>query len=86
MNAKLTLYGKKDIADEIKMYAKLHNTSVSKMVFEFFENILQKSPIKEKKKDLPPITESLQGVLKGKYPDDVDFKEVYHKCLEEKYL
>ncbi len=81
MNVKLTLYGEKSIADEIKAYAKMNNTSVSKMVFEFFERTLNK----EQPKHTASLME-LSGILKGHYPDDVDFKEVYHKALEEKYL
>lgn len=88
MNTKLTLYGNKSIADEIKEYAKMHNTSVSKMVFDFFKKTLnkKKNNYEVDLDNLPPTVMSLQGVLKGAYPDDMDPKEEYHKYLEEKYL
>lgn len=79
MNAKITLYSEKSLIEDMKEYAKMHNTSVSKMVTSFFQKTLKK---KEKTSDLM----SLQGIIKGKIPEDVDPMDIYHQALEEKYL
>jgi len=75
MNAKITLYTEKDLIEKIKKYAKSKNTSVSKIVNEFFKSLLEKE-------ENAPITNSLAGILKNKNLD----KETYYKHLEDKYL
>ncbi len=78
MNSKITLYSDKKLIEQIKMYAKGHNTSVSKLVNEFFKNILEYKNSSNK----ASITEELSGKLKGK-----DIKaDDYKKYLEKKYL
>ena len=79
MTAKITLYSDKNLIEQIKIYAKEQNTSVSKIVNEFFTNLLQ---IKEKEAKKSKITDSLVGILKDKQLD----KSTYHNYLEEKYL
>jgi len=77
MTSKITLYSEEKLIKEIKRYAKEQNTSVSKLVNQFFHNLLQ-----TEKKEHPKstLTDSLTGVLtKGS-------TEEYHKHLEEKYL
>lgn len=78
MTSKITLYSEKELIEEIKRYAKEQNTSVSKIVNEFFRNILhrEKAIIEEKS-----ITHSLIGAIKVKTSED-DYK----KYLEDKYL
>jgi len=75
MNAKITLYTEKDLIDKIKKYAKSRNTSVSKIVNEFFKSLLEKE-------ENSPIANSLAGILENK---DIN-KEMYYKHLEDKYL
>ncbi len=79
MASKITLYSDKELIEQIKAYAKTHNTSVSKIVNTFFVNLLQTQvPGNRKSK----ITDRLQGKLKGKQIDE----KQYRKYLEEKYL
>ncbi len=79
MTSKITLYSDKELIKEIKIYAKERNTSVSKIVNEYFKNILE---IKQKKNDDAKITNSLAGCLQG---FDLD-EQMYKKYIEEKYL
>lgn len=78
MTSKITLYSEKDLIEEMKKYAKEQNTSVSKIVNEFFKNILHSTKLENKKDS---ITTSLIGSLK----EDVS-KEEYKEYLESKYL
>lgn len=78
MTSKITLYSQKELIEEMKLYAKSQNTSVSKIVNEFFKNLLKTK--KNSKK--PYITDKLVGKLRG-----INTKEQeYHEYLEEKYL
>jgi len=77
MATKITLYSDSDLINEIKQYAKEHNTSVSKLVNEFFKNILHR----EKINNSGSLTEQLEGILEN---SNVDLKD-YKKHLEEKY-
>ena len=79
MTSKITLYSEKSLIEQIKIYAKEQNTSVSKIVNEFFTNLLETQQINNKKSK---ITDSLVGRLEGKNIDESS----YHKHLEEKYL
>jgi len=79
MASKITLYAESELIEEIKAYAKAHNTSVSKIVNTFFKNLLhtQKSEKKSTK-----ITDSLTGILDSENLDEKDYKEY----LADKYL
>ena len=78
MNTKITLYSDKELIEQIKQYAKSRNTSVSKLVNEFFKNILEYKQSSQS----ASITEQLAGRLKGK---DIKIDD-YKNYLEEKYL
>ena len=78
MNSKITLYSDKELIEQIKIYAKSRNTSVSKLVNEFFKNILEH----KNSSNNASITEKLSGKLKDKNIKIDDYK----KYLEEKYL
>jgi len=78
MTSKITLYSDKDLIEEMKKYAKEQNTSVSKIVNTFFQNLLHtKSNITQKES----ITNSLIGSLK----EEASSKE-YKDYLADKYL
>lgn len=77
MSAKITLYSEEELINSIKLYAKEHNTSVSKIVNNFFKNLLQKENLDSKRSK---ITDSLIGKLKN-----VD-EDTYRDYLQEKYL
>ncbi|AHJ14299.1 DUF6364 family protein [Sulfurospirillum multivorans] len=76
MSSKITLYTDVQLIENMKLYAKKHNTSVSKMVTQFFESILKK----EEKTAPSSKTSQLRGILKGAG------EEAYQAYLEKKYL
>jgi hypothetical protein len=89
---KLTLSIEKDTLPHIKNYAKRKHTSISKLVQNLFNEIVeqeksQPDPLLEKLKTLtiPKEIEALTGILKGKYPDDMDYKDMKYEYLKEKY-
>jgi hypothetical protein len=79
MTSKITLYSEIELIKEIKVYAKAHNTSVSKIVNTFFKNLLltKKTAAQESK-----ITDSLIGIINSSTLDEYDYKS----HLIEKYL
>ncbi|CAA6804461.1 MAG: Unknown protein [uncultured Sulfurovum sp.] len=77
MSTKITLYSDEELINSIKLYAKEHNTSVSKIVNNFFKNLLQKENPDTKRSK---ITDSLIGKLKN-----ID-EDTYKDYLQEKYL
>ncbi len=79
MTSKITLYSDKNLIEQIKIYAKEHNTSVSKIVNEFFSNLLNTH---HDKQNSHKITDSLTGRLKGK---NIKLDD-YGDYLAEKYL
>ena len=80
MSAKITLYSEPQLIDKVKLYAKKHNTSVSKMVTNFFELIVNQEDEQNNKKS--KNTSKLYGILKNKQID----KTKYNEYLENKYL
>ena len=80
MQTKLTLRLEKDLIEKAKLYAEQSGKSVSKMVADYFATLNQ--DVSTELSDLPPITRSLSGVLKGKGVTEQD----YYDYLEEKYL
>ena len=77
MASKITLYSDEELIKRVKEYAKEKNTSVSKLVNNFFKELLR-NQIDDKES----ITSKLSGKLKNKKVSIDD----YHKYLEEKYL
>ena len=79
MTSKITLYSESELIKEIQVYAKEHNTSVSKIVNTFFKNLLHReNPSKKQSK----ITDSLIGIISTKTVDESDYKDY----LADKYL
>lgn len=79
MTSKITLYSELELIKEIKVYAKEHNTSVSKIVNTFFKNLLHEKKSSNKRSK---ITDSLVGIIGTKTVDENDYKT----HLETKYL
>jgi len=84
MTSKITLYSEAKLIEQIKSYAKEQNTSVSKIVNEFFTNLLETS---KNNKDTntnkkSKITDTLVGALSE--DKTLDIKD-YKRHLEEKY-
>ena len=83
MKKKITLTIDEDYIRVAKEYAKREGKSVSQLLEEYFAKYGE--PIKPlRKEDLPPLTRSLTGILKG--ADIKDYRAEYRKHLEEKYL
>ncbi len=78
MTSKITLYSDKDLIEEMKKYAKEQNTSVSKIVNTFFQNLLHSKSTNRQKDS---ITNSLIGSLK----EETSTKD-YQDYLEDKYI
>lgn len=89
--SKLTLSMEPEIIEKAKSYAAENNISVSKLVKNLLKDVLKKNakkdPILEKFKDtkISPEILALTGILKGKYPDDMDYKDMKYEYLKEKY-
>ncbi len=79
MTSKITLYSEDELIQEMKVYAKEHNTSVSKIVNTFFKNLLHEKKSSNKKSK---ITDTLVGIIPTKTLDEND----YNRYLETKYL
>ena len=79
MTSKITLYSEAELVKEIKVYAKEHNTSVSKIVNTFFKNLLHEKKSSNQKSK---ITDSLVGIIGTKTLDEDDYKT----HLKTKYL
>ena len=80
MQTKLTLRLDEELIIKAKKYAKTRGKSVSQLVADYFA--LLDEPLElRKREDLPPLTRSLAGVLKG---SDVSEKD-YYEYLERKY-
>ncbi len=88
---KLTLSVDRDTIDLAKQLASENNISVSRLFKNFVrEKAVKKvknDPILEKYKDvqIAPEILALTGILKGKYPEDMDYKDMKYEYLKEKY-
>lgn len=82
MDKKLTLSLNHRVIEKAKKYAKLHSTSLSRMIESYFESLTsqQKDNVEV---DITPLVESLCGVIQ--LPDDFDYKEARTKYLKEKH-
>jgi hypothetical protein len=78
METKLTLKLDQAIIQSAKQYAEEHNRSVSKLVEDYFRNLIVN--IKDKT-HYSPIVEELSGVIT---PDDINNSD-YTSYLERKY-
>jgi len=77
MTSRITLYSDETLIRQIKQYAKERNTSVSKIVNQFFTNLINTPTDHHPKHQL---TDSLTGILTE------DEADAYGRYLEEKYL
>jgi len=88
---KLTLSADRDTIELAKSLASDDNISVSKLFKTLITDLAKrrnkKDPILEKYKDLVISDEikALTGILKGKYPEDMDYKEMKYEYLKDKY-
>lgn len=88
--SKLTLSMEPEIIEMAKSYAAKNKISVSKLVKNLITEVSRKSakkdPFLEKLKSeaISPQILALSGILKGKCPEDVDYREAYREHQMEK--
>ena len=82
MDKKLTLSLNQRVIEKAKKYAKLHSTSLSRMIETYFDSLTsnQETDIEI---STTPLVESLCGVIQ--LPDDYNYKEKRAKHLNEKH-
>jgi len=80
MNTKLTLKIDNSVIESAKLFAKAHNTSLSKLVESFFKRITRKETTQKR---VTGVVGELAGLLKDK--DVVAGKSDYIDYLEDKY-
>jgi hypothetical protein len=89
--SKLTLSADKATIELAKSLASEDNISVSKLfkglLNDFAKKKKKKDPLLEKLKtyEIPEEVKALSGILKGKYPDDMDYKDMKYEYLKEKH-
>lgn len=72
MNTKLTLSIDKNVIMRAKNYAKNKNKSLSQIIEDYLKSISKNEKNIPALEEIPPITQSLSGILKGK--PEIDFK------------
>ena len=73
---------KKPILKDKKKYSKTHHKSVSQLIADYLYLITEKDSVTNQVEHLPPLTQSLKGILRGKKINEANYK----KYLEDKYL
>ena len=89
---KLTLSMDTDTIDWAKKYVEKKHISLSKFIQNQLNDIAKKEGKEEdpfleklKKEEISPKVLALTGILSGKYPDDVDYREAYREHLSKKH-
>lgn len=80
MDKKLTLSLNGTIIENAKIYAKLNNISLSKLIESYLSTLTESS---RKEAEITPLVKSLSGVIE--IPLDFDEKADYSEYLIEKY-
>lgn len=82
MHTKLTLRINEELIGAAKNYSAAHGKSLSQLVADYFYLITAQQASDSNIEKLPPLTQSLKGILKKKKLSEADYK----KHLEGKYL
>jgi len=78
METKLTLKLDQSVIQSVKQYAEKNNRSLSKLVEDYFRNLISEN---ESQKHFTPLVEELSGVI-----SESDIKNLdYVSYLEQKY-
>jgi len=85
METKLTLRVDTRLIDAAKLYARKQGVSLSKLVADYFQLITSTKNKRVETFQLTPILAEIAGVLHKKSANK-NFRDDYHKHLEEKYL
>ncbi len=78
MQTKITLDLEDDLIHQIEAYARENNKSIAQLVTDYFQDIARQ----KKNKPIPPVTQSLIGILKNHQIHEDDYKQY----LTDKYL
>lgn len=81
MNIKLTLSINKETIEKAKAYANSQNQSLSGLIENYLNRLIQKTEIAQK---VSPLVESLTGVIPNS--DESKDKKEYYDYLEKKTL
>jgi len=81
MQTKLTLRLDSSLISAAKKYSKAHGKSLSKLFSDYVMLITSKKMSEIYPTEVPPLTRSLQGILRDKKIDEKD----YQKYLKDKY-
>lgn len=80
METKLTLRLDEYLIQQAEIYAEDHDKSLSQLVAEYFFSLASQN--EKQQQQIPPITQSLRGILRGAKVDEQDYKQY----LEKRYL
>ncbi len=83
MQTKLTISIDKNIIKRAKIYASGRNKSLSRIIEDYLKVLSDSSSIETESSDIPPVTGSLGGILKGK--KEIDFHSSITDYLENKH-
>lgn len=78
METKLTLKLDQTVIQSVKQYAEKNNRSLSKLVEDYFRNLISEN---EPRRHYSPLVEELSGVISEKDISNLD----YVSYLEQKY-
>ncbi len=78
METKLTLKLDQSVIQSVKKYAETNNRSLSKLVEDYFKNLISET---EPHRHFSPLVEELSGVISEKDLKNID----YVSYLEQKY-
>lgn len=81
MDAKLTLKLDKEVIERAKRFARQYNTSLSKLVERYFDQITRQND--DESEAFTPLVRSLHGI--ASLPSGVDPEEAYFEYLLEKH-
>lgn len=87
MDVKLTLSLDKEIIEKAKSYAKNEQTSLSRMVENYFSFLVRdETPSYGKEKSDTPISDSLLGIAALEEGEEFDEDKIKEEYLTQKYL
>jgi hypothetical protein len=83
MDKKLTLSLNQQAIEKAKNYARLHKTSLSRLIEAYFNSLTADSDNEDKVLPTTPLVDSLCGIIT--LPPDFDYKEARSQYLNEKH-
>ena len=86
MQTKLTLSLNREIIDQAKKYAKKHKVSLSKLVENYFTQIIKNDNKTIDNHYDNKLTNKLYGILSQSKLDNIDFDEIKKDYLFSKYI